>query len=106
MNDEIETVTEMPPSPTAPAVIELPHSGPIPNVEALQEAVVSGTHDEYGTATPWHELSDSQKMDILHRKVDSIASQVAWIGQTFQGVINMVANVGPMDIFKMMRGGK
>lgn len=57
-------------------------------------------------ATPWHELSDSQKLDVLNMKLDSIAERVDWIGQTFQGVINMVGNVSPMDIFKMMRGGK
>lgn len=54
----------------------------------------------------WHDLTDSQKLDVLKYSIDSIGSQVAWIGQTFQGLINMVGNVGPMDIFKMMRGGK
>lgn len=54
----------------------------------------------------WSDLSDSQKLDILHMKVDRIGAQVAWIGQTFQGVIDMVGKVSPMDIFKMMRGGK
>lgn len=59
-----------------------------------------------GNTTPWHNLTDSQKLDVLNMKLDSIATRVDWIGQTFQGVINMVGNVSPMDIFKMMRGGK
>lgn len=56
--------------------------------------------------TPWPELSIDQKLDILHMKVDSMSQQVTWIGRTFQGVIDMVGKVSPMDIFKMMRGGK
>lgn len=54
----------------------------------------------------WDELNTDQKLDILFTMVHNIGAQVSWIGSTFQGLINMVGKVGPMDIFKMMRGGK
>lgn len=54
----------------------------------------------------WDELTESQKLDVLFTMIHNIGAQVAWIGSTFQGVIDMVGKVGPMDIFKMMRGGK
>lgn len=54
----------------------------------------------------WADLTLDQKVDLLHHKMDSVAQQVAWIGQTFQGIIDMVGKVSPMDIFKLMRGGK
>lgn len=58
------------------------------------------------SATSWHDLTDSQKLDVLNMKVDSIGTQTSWIGQTLSGIIDMVGKVSPMDIFKMMRGGK
>jgi hypothetical protein len=89
MNDEINTETEMP-SPTAPAVIEsMPEEVNVPQLP-----------------TNWQDLTDSQKIDILHHKIDMIGANVDWIGKTFQGVINMVGSISPMDLFKMMRGGK
>lgn len=96
MSDEIIPVDTMPESVTVPpAVIEDNSSDP-----------------SEGT-TAWPDLTDSQKLDILNMKVDyigqqseSIAGQVAWIGRTFQGVLNMVGSLSPMDLFKMMRGGK
>jgi hypothetical protein len=96
MSDEI---TQPPAVAEEPTAIE-----PIPgSVQIMPASVVEDPHDGN---VPWNELSDSQKLDILHMKVDSIGAQVAWIGQTFQGVINMVGKVSPMDLFKMMRGGK
>jgi len=76
-------------------------------------AVTDVTEDPSAGMKAWGELSDSEKLDVLHMKVDSIGQlvdfigrQVAWIGQTFQGVINTVGKISPVDIFKMMRGGK
>lgn len=93
MSDEIT----QPPAVTE-AFTPLPDSTPVDSV--------SRTEDPHDGNVPWHELSDSQKIDILHMKVDSIGQQVAWIGSTFQGVLNMVGNLSPMDLFKMARGGK
>jgi len=89
-----------------PAVTEA--FGPLPDNATVQEMTVSVSHteDSHDGNVPWHELSDSQKIDILHMKVDSIGQQVAWIGSTFQGVLNMVGNLSPLDLFKMARGGK
>lgn len=69
-------------------------------------AVAEISEDPHDGNVPWTELTDSQKLDILHMKVDSIGQQVSWIGSTFQGVLNMVGNLSPMDLFKMVRGGK
>lgn len=84
MSDEITVIPEL--SETAPAV---------------SEAV-----DPHESTTAWHELTDSQKLDIIHMKIDAIGNQTSWIGQTLSGIIDMVGKVSPVDIFKMMRGGK
>lgn len=55
---------------------------------------------------PWPELSIDQKIDILAMKIDAVGNQTTWIGSTLQGIIDMVGKVSPMDVFKMLRGGK
>lgn len=92
MSDEI-TEASAPSPETAPAVTEL-----VPFEEAAKA--------EIAAATQWAELTDSQKLDILDRKLDAIGAQTTWIGSTLSGIIDMVGKVSPMDIFKMMRGGK
>lgn len=81
-----------------PAVIEDPHT-------SFEESA----NAELAVApqlSPWTELTVSQKLDILHMKVDAMGAQTTWIGGTLQGIIDMVGKVSPMDIFKMMKGGK
>jgi len=90
MNDEIIPVEFNSTEP--PAVTEeLPADSMPPAIAELRD---------------WSTLSLDEKVDILHHKMDSVAAQVAWIGQTFQGVINTVGKISPIDIFKMMKGGK
>lgn len=79
------------------------------------------TDDLHDSTVEWSDLSVSQKLDVIHMKLDALAytvdgvdkgqsqiwGAVDWTAKTIDGLSKMAANLNPGDIFKaMLKGGK